>query len=55
VPKKKHFTCYFSTDVQVEPFAVFIQEQLMKNISGCLSIPGRSESETIDIYKVVQI
>ena len=36
--------------MQVEPFAVFIQAQLMKHISGSRSIPDRFESEAIDIY-----
>ena len=31
--------------MQVEPFAVFIQVQLMKHISGSRSISGRFESD----------
>jgi hypothetical protein len=36
--------------VQIESAAVFIQMQLMKHIYGSRSIPGRFESEVIDIY-----
>ena len=50
--KKKHFTCYLSTDVQVEPVAVFIQVQLMKHISGSRSIPGRFEAHNRYLFSL---